>query len=104
MDPFRILSRLHLFLSQIIQIHSIHLQPSDTIFHKLHMWIYQFTMFKVNVIQKLVDAYQTSGTYTVQWNGQVKGITAASGVYFARLYTEGRQGAQSQVQRMVLLK
>jgi len=55
-------------------------------------------------IQKLVDAYQTGGTYSVQWNGQVKGMAAASGIYFARLYAEGKQGAQSQVQRMVMLK
>ena len=55
-------------------------------------------------IQKLVDAYQTGGTYSVQWNGQVKGMAVASGVYFARLNAEGKQGAQSQVQRMVLLK
>jgi len=55
-------------------------------------------------IQNLVDAYQTSGTYAVNWNGQVQGKAAASGIYFARLNAEGKQGAQSQVQRMVLLK
>ena len=55
-------------------------------------------------IQTLVNAYQTGGTYSVQWNGRVNGTAAASGVYFARLNTEGRQGAQSQVQRMLLIK
>jgi hypothetical protein len=55
-------------------------------------------------IQKLVDTYQTGGTYSVQWNGRVKGKAASSGIYFARFNTESKQGAQSQVQRMVLLK
>jgi hypothetical protein len=55
-------------------------------------------------IQTLVNAYQTGGTYSVQWNGRVNGTAAASGVYFARLNTEGRQGVQSQVQRMLLIK
>ena len=55
-------------------------------------------------IQKLVDAYQIGGTYSVRWNGQVQGKAAVSGIYFARFNAEGKQGAQSQVQRMVLIK
>jgi hypothetical protein len=55
-------------------------------------------------IQALVRAYQVGGDYNVQWNGKVNGITAASGVYFARLNSEGSQGVQSQVQRMLLMK
>jgi hypothetical protein len=55
-------------------------------------------------IQTLVRAYQTGGEYNVQWNGKVNGITAASGVYFARLSAVGSQGTNVQVQRMLLLK
>jgi hypothetical protein len=55
-------------------------------------------------IQTLVQAYQTKGEYNVRWNGKVNGITAASGVYFARLSVEGNQGTNAQVQRMLLLK
>jgi flagellar hook assembly protein FlgD len=55
-------------------------------------------------IQTLVCAYQTGGDYNVQWNGKVNGITAASGVYFARLSAEGSPGTNVQVQRMLLLK
>ncbi len=55
-------------------------------------------------IQTLVRAYQTGGDYDVQWNGKVNGITAASGVYFARLSAEGSQGTNAQVQRMLLMK
>ena len=55
-------------------------------------------------IQTLVNAYQTGGTYFVQWNGQVKDAMAASGVYFARLNAEGSQGIQSQAQKMLLMK
>jgi hypothetical protein len=55
-------------------------------------------------IQTLVRAYQMRGEYNVQWNGKVNGITAASGVYFARLSVEGNRGMNAQVQRMLLLK
>jgi flagellar hook assembly protein FlgD len=55
-------------------------------------------------IQTLVRAYQTVGDYNVQWNGKVNGITAASGVYFARLSAQGNQGTNALVQRMLLIK
>jgi hypothetical protein len=55
-------------------------------------------------IQTLVRAYQAGGDYNVQWNGKVNGITAASGVYFARLSAVGIQGTNVQIQRMLLLK
>jgi hypothetical protein len=55
-------------------------------------------------ILTLVNAYQTSGSYSVQWNGRVNGTGAASGIYFARIHAQGNQGVQSMVQRMVLLK
>jgi hypothetical protein len=55
-------------------------------------------------VQTLVRAYQTGGDYEVQWDGRVNGVTAASGVYFAKLYAEGRQGTHAQVRTMLLLK
>ena len=55
-------------------------------------------------VQTLVHGYQVVGDYHVIWKGQVNGATAASGVYFARLNAEGSRGAQSQVQRMLLIK
>jgi len=81
--------------------------PSTTIRYNLPQTTHvDLSIYNVQgqCIQKLVDAYQTGGTYSVQWNGQIKGIAAASGIYFARLNAAGKQGAQSQVQRMVLLK
>jgi hypothetical protein len=81
--------------------------PSTTITYHLpqnsHVDLSVYTIHG-QCIQRLVDSYQTSGTYSVQWNGKVGGTAAASGVYFARLQTERNQGAQSQVQRMLLLK
>jgi hypothetical protein len=55
-------------------------------------------------VQTLVHGYQAVGDYHVVWKGQVNGVTAASGVYFARLNAAGSQGVQSQVKRMLLLK
>jgi hypothetical protein len=81
--------------------------PSTTITYNLPQSVHvDLSIYNVQgqCIQRLVDAYQTAGVYSVQWNGQFKGTAAASGVYFARLNAEGKQGAQSQVQRMVLLK
>lgn len=59
---------------------------------------------KGECIQTIVDAYQTSGTYSVLWNGRRKDAIAPSGVYFARLHTLGIKGEQIQTQRMILLK
>ncbi len=81
--------------------------PSTTIIYNLPQSAHvDLSIYNIQgqCIQKLVNGYQTGGTYSVQWNGRYKGIAAASGVYFARLNTEGKKGAQSQVQRMVLLK
>jgi hypothetical protein len=55
-------------------------------------------------IQTLVRSYQTGGDYSIQWDGKVNGITATSGVYFARLSAQGSQEANAQVQRMLLMK
>jgi hypothetical protein len=55
-------------------------------------------------VQTLVRAYQTEGNYEVQWDGRVNGVTAASGVYFAKLYAEGKQGTHAQARTMLLLK
>jgi len=81
--------------------------PSTTLRYSLAQAAYvDLSIYNVQgqCIQKLVDAYQIGGTYSVQWNGQVQGKAAVSGIYFARFNAEGKQGAQSQVQRMVLLK
>jgi len=81
--------------------------PSTTIKYHIPQSVHvDLSIYNVQgqCIQRLVDAYQTAGVYSVQWNGQFKGAAAASGVYFARLNTEGKQGVQSQVQRMLLIK
>jgi hypothetical protein len=55
-------------------------------------------------VQTLVREYQTVGEHNVQWNGKINGVTAASGVYFAKLSIEGNHGMKTKVQRMLLLK
>jgi hypothetical protein len=81
--------------------------PSTTITYHLPQAVHvDLSVYNVRgqCIKRLVDAYQTEGTYSVQWNSQIKGATVTSGVYFARLNTHGSQGVQSQVQRMLLIK
>lgn len=81
--------------------------PSTTIRYRLPQATYvDLSIYNVlgKRIQTLVRAYQTGGEYSVQWNGQVNGTTAASGVYFARLSAEGSQGTNTEVQRMLLMK
>jgi hypothetical protein len=52
-------------------------------------------------IRTLVNGYQRSGSYSLQWNGMnQQGMTVSSGVYFCRLLVDG----SSQTKRMVLLK
>ena len=81
--------------------------PSTTIRYQLPQAMHvDLSIYNVQGkhIQTLVQAYQTRGEYNVRWNGTVNGITAASGVYFARLSVEGSRGTKTQVQRMLLLK
>ena len=53
MNQSRIPGRLHLRLSKIIQIRLIRLRRSGIPFHSLRMWIYQFTMSRVNASKNL---------------------------------------------------
>jgi hypothetical protein len=81
--------------------------PSTTItYHLLEAAHVELAIYNAQgrCIQKLINGYQTSGTYSIPWNGRVNGTTAASGVYYVRLNTEGSKGVQSQIQKMVLLK
>lgn len=55
-------------------------------------------------IQKIVNAYQASGTYSILWNSQSGENKLSSGIYFARLHTVGIKNEQIQSQRMLLLK
>jgi len=81
--------------------------PSTTITYHLPQAAHiDLSIYNINgvCVQTLVRGYQTVGDYHVVWKGQVNGVTAASGVYFARLNAAGSQGVQSQVQRMLLIK
>jgi hypothetical protein len=81
--------------------------PSTTIrYHLPHAAHVDLSVYNISgqCVQKLVDAWQAGGTYSVQWNGLSDGMTAASGVYTARLLTEGNQGIQIQTRRMVFMK
>ena len=52
-------------------------------------------------VRNLVDAAQTTGTYTVRWDGRdSNGADVASGVYFYRLSWNG----ESETSRMVLIR
>jgi hypothetical protein len=55
-------------------------------------------------VRTLVQAYQAGGDYEVLWDGRVNGVTAASGVYFAKLSGEGSHGTHAQARTMLLLK
>jgi len=53
------------------------------------------------LLRVLLDAHQGAGAHETVWDGtDTSGLTAASGVYFARLEVNGRSDAR----RMVLLK
>ena len=57
------------------------------------------------VVRTLADEERAAGEHAVQWDGTTDGNTpAASGVYFVRMETDGRQARHKEVRKLVLLK
>ncbi|MCK4653008.1 MAG: S8 family serine peptidase [Candidatus Cloacimonetes bacterium] len=56
-------------------------------------------------VKTLLDKQQSAGYHTVMWNGKDNnGRTAASGLYFYKMVSEGNSGRYTSTKKMILLK
>jgi flagellar hook assembly protein FlgD len=56
-------------------------------------------------VKTLVDKRQSAGYHTIMWNGKDNsGKTAASGLYFYKMLSEGNSGRYTSTKKMILLK
>ncbi|HCL00681.1 MAG TPA: glycoside hydrolase, partial [Candidatus Marinimicrobia bacterium] len=56
--------------------------------------------FRGREVKTIVDEYQTTGKYSLSWDGTVNGISQPSGVYFYQIET----GVLKQTKKMLFLK
>ncbi len=56
-------------------------------------------------VKTLIDEQQSAGYHSVMWNGKDNsGKTAASGLYFYKMASEGNSGDYTSIKKMILLK